>query len=295
MTSNPTPSMSTGLSTGLSLKAQHFDDALAVPGVWFEIHPENYFVAGGQRLKTLDRIREDHELSLHGVGLSLAADVVDADAHLTQLKALVDRFQPRLMSEHLAWSMRGQVYQPDLLPFPRTQAALTRMVQAVDRAQTRLQRQILIENPSHYLRLKGHAYSEIEFLDALARRTGCGLLIDVNNVFVSAANIGGSAEAYIDAIPADLVGEIHVAGHSEDPNLGPDLLIDSHDAAVSPAVWRLAERLLRRIGPRPLLIERDGKVPDFAELWREREAGEAIWRAGAVAKASSREVVHAGR
>ena len=291
MSSNPTPD----LSTGLSLKAQHYDDALAAPGVWFEIHPENYFVAGGQRLKTLDRIRADHELSLHGVGLSLAADAVDTDAHLTQLKTLVDRFQPRLMSEHLAWSMRGQVYQPDLLPFPRTQAALTRMVQAVDRAQTRLQRQILIENPSHYLRLKGHAYSEIEFLDALARRTGCGLLIDVNNVFVSAANIGGSAEAYIDAIPADLVGEIHVAGHSEDPNLGPDLLIDSHDAAMSPAVWRLAERLLRRIGPRPLLIERDGKVPDFAELWREREDGEAIWRAGAVTKASSREVVRASQ
>jgi hypothetical protein len=264
---------------GVSLKPQHYAEALATraPGLWFEVHAENYMAAGGPRLAWLDAIADDGKpLSLHGVGLSLAADEAPDQDHLSALKRLVDRYRPALVSEHLAWSKRQGVYTPDLLPFPRSRSMLDQVSSNVARMQDALGRRVLIENPSLYLPLKGHHFDEAEFLARLADRTGCGLLLDVNNVFVSAHNLGYSAEAYLDAIPAAAVGEIHLAGHSADPELGADLLIDSHDAPVAEPVWRLYERLIRRIGPRPTLIERDGAVPAFDALLGERARAEAM-------------------
>jgi hypothetical protein len=265
--------MATKLTAGLGLKPQHFRAALDcnASGIWFEVHAENYMVQGGPRLAWLDEIRARHPLSLHGVALSLGADAPADPDHLRQLRALVDRLQPALVSEHLAWSRWRGVYVPDLLPVPRTSAALQRIVDNIDAAQTALGRVIAIENPSHYLHLDGHEWDEIEFLEALCKRTGCSLLVDVNNVFVSARNLGFDAAAYLDRLPAASVSEIHLAGHSEDPDLGPALLVDSHDAPVAEDVWNLYARLVERIGPRPSLIERDGKLPDFAELLAERE------------------------
>jgi hypothetical protein len=272
--------MSPRAHAGVSLKPQHYAEALAAhaPGLWFEAHAENYMADGGPRLAWLDAIGDGKPLSLHGVGLSLAADEAPDRGHLAALKRLVDRTRPALVSEHLAWSRRQGVYAPDLLPFPRSRAMLERICANVARMQDALGRQVLIENPSLYLPLKGHDYDEAEFLARLCERAGCGLLLDVNNVFVSAHNLGYSAEAYLDAIPAAAVGEIHLAGHSADPELGADLLIDSHDAAVAEPVWRLYARLIARIGPRPTLIERDGAIPAFADLLAERARAEALLR-----------------
>ncbi|MEW6690120.1 MAG: DUF692 domain-containing protein [Pseudomonadota bacterium] len=268
-------------SAGLSLKPPHFEEALAAPpGLWFEVHPENYMVEGGPRLAWLDAIRGRHPLSLHGVGASLAADAEPDPAHLARFAALAARLEPALVSEHLAWSAWRGAYRPDLLPFPRTQEALLRITANVGRLQDALQRQIAIENPSHYLHLEEHEYDEIDFLEELTRRSGCALLLDVNNVYVSARNLGASAEAYIDAFPAAPITEIHLAGHSTDPALGERLLVDSHDAPVAPAVWRLYERLVARIGARPTLIERDDKLPAFEALLAERAQAEAVLRAG---------------
>jgi uncharacterized protein (UPF0276 family) len=268
------------LSAGLGLKPLHFEQALAAPpGLWFEVHPENYMVEGGPRLAWLETIRERHPLSLHGVGASLAADAEPDAAHLARFAALAARLEPALVSEHLAWSAWRGAYRPDLLPFPRTHEALLRVASNIDRLQEALQRGIAIENPSHYLRIEGHEYDEIDFLEELVRRTGCALLLDVNNVFVSARNLGLSAEAYLDAFPAAPVAEIHLAGHSPDAALGERLLVDSHDAPVAPAVWRLYERLIARIGPRPTLIERDDKLPAFEALLAERARAEAVLNA----------------
>ncbi len=269
------------LSAGLGLKPQHFEQALACSavGLWFEVHPENYMVAGGPRLAWLEAIRSRHGLSLHGVGLSLAADAAPDAAQLARLAALASRFEPALVSEHLAWSVwRGACY-PDLLPFPRSAAALARIVANISRVQDALKRRIAIENPSHYLRIEGHNYDEIDFLREVARRSGCALLLDVNNVYVSARNLGFDAATYVDAFPGDLIAEVHVAGHSTDPALGESLLIDSHNAAVAPEVWSLYRRLIVRIGPRPTLIERDDAIPAFAELLVEREQAEGVLRA----------------
>ncbi len=174
-------------------------------------------------------------------------------------------------SEHLAWSQRGAVYHPDLLPFPRTLEALDRIVANVSRAQEALKRTILIENPSLYLPLNGHELEEVEFLAQLARRTGCGLLVDVNNIYVSANNLGFSAKAYLDAIPAAAIGEIHLAGHAPDETVGASLLIDTHGQSIAEPVWSLYADLLARTGPKPTLIERDDNIPSFAALMAERD------------------------
>ena len=273
--------MTSGLSAGLGLKPRHYEEAFAAPadGLWFEVHPENYMVDGGPRLAWLETIRSRHPLSLHGVGMSLAAAAEPDPDHLRRLAGLVDRVLPALGSEHLAWSSWRGAYRPDLLPFPRTREALQRVVDNVDRVQRALRRQIAIENPSHYLRIDGHEFDEIAFLTELARRSGCRLLLDVNNVFVSARNLGFAPEAYIDAFPAHLIAEVHLAGHSPDPALGEALLIDSHDAPVAPAVWSLYERLIARAGPRPTLIERDDTLPSFAALQLERRRAVAVLRA----------------
>lgn len=265
---------------GLGLKPRHYDAALAcsTAGLWFEVHPENYMVAGGPRLAWLEAIRGKHPVSLHGVALSLAADAEPDAAHLKRLVELARRVEPVLISEHLAWSTWRDAYHPDLLPFPRTTQALVRISDNVSRTQDALQQRIAVENPSHYLRLDGHEWSETEFLQELAHRTGCGLLLDVNNVYVSARNMGYSAEDYLDDFPGRPVMEIHLAGHAPDPNLGEALLVDSHDAPVAAEVWALYERLIRRIGARPTLIERDDNLPEFGALLAERDRAAAILR-----------------
>lgn len=263
-------------TAGLGLKPQHYAEALdaTAQGLWFEVHPENYMAAGGPRLRWLAAIHEQRPLSLHGVGLSLAADADPDEGHLAALKALVDRFQPFVVSEHLAWSTHRGVHHPDLLPFPRTRAALDRIAANIGRAQDALGRAILVENPSLYLPLTGHDFDEVDFLTELTRRTGCGLLVDVNNVFVSASNLGYAAEAYLDALPAEVIGEIHLAGHGLDEG-GSALLIDTHGAPVAEPVWALYRRLVARIGARPTLIERDDDIPAFDVLMAERDRAHA--------------------
>ena len=263
-------------AAGLGFKPQHFDEAVASPAadLWFEVHAENYMVAGGPRLAMLEALRRDRPLSLHGVGMSLAG-AADPDAdHLAALKRLVDRFEPALVSEHLAWSRLDGRCFPDLLPVPRTNEVLARCAANIGRVQDALGRQVLVENPTHYLALRDHSWSETSFLAELARRSGCGLLIDVNNVAVGAHNIRHDAAAWLDEIPAKYVGEIHLAGHSLDAE--GTLLIDSHDEPVSERVWQLYAQLVERIGPRPTLIERDGNVPAFNELMRERSRAQAV-------------------
>ena len=263
-------------AAGVGFKAEHFDEALAAPaaGLWFEVHAENYMVDGGPRLAMLEAVRSERPLSLHGVGLSLAgAAPPDAD-HLAALKRLVDRFEPDLVSEHLAWSRLDGRCFPDLLPVPRTNQALARLADNIGRMQEALGRQILIENPTHYLALQDHQWSETSFLAELARRTGCGLLIDVNNVAVGSHNLAYDPIAWLGAIPAKLVGEVHLAGYSRDDE--GSLLIDSHDQPISDDVWALYTAFIARVGPRPTLIERDGNLPPFAELLSERERAQAV-------------------
>lgn len=270
--------MTTTLSAGLALKPEHYDAALQcrLHGMWFEVHAENYMVAGGPRLRWLDAVRAEHPLSLHGVSLSLAGvEPLDRE-HLRRLAALAGRTQPALVSEHLAWSAWDGRHFPDLLPFPRTGEALRRIASRIDQVQATLATRIAIENPSHYLRIDGHGWDEIDFLKELAARTGCGLLLDVNNVHVSARNLGFDAAGYVDRFPAGHIMEIHLAGHSVDPSLGAALLIDSHDAPVAPEVWALYQRLIERSGARPTLIERDDKLPAFDELVAERNIAAAV-------------------
>lgn len=260
------------LTAGLGLKPQHYAEALhcTAPGLWWEVHPENYFADGGPRLAWLEAIRARHPVALHGVSLSLAADAPPDAAHLARLAALARRVEPALVSEHLAWSAWRGHYLPDLLPFPRTQAALHRIAGNIGRAQDALGRPLAIENPTHYLHIDGHDWAEAEFLAELVRRTGCALLLDVNNVYLSAHNLGFNARQYLDAFPLHAVAEIHLAGHRADPALGDALLIDSHDAPVAPAVWALYQRVIERTGPVPTLIERDGNLPAFGTLLDER-------------------------
>ena len=282
----PLPPGGDGPTAGLGLKARHYEDALAASatGLWFEVHAENYMVTGGPRLAWLEAIRRDRPLSLHGVGLSLAGFAAPDPDHLARLRALVDRYQPFAVSEHLAWSRHETIYHPDLLPFPRTRARLQRIADNVARTQDALGRQVLIENPSLYLDLQGHEMSETDLLGELVAATGCGLLLDVNNVHVTANNMGSDARAYINALPAAAVGEIHMAGHTPDPQQGEALLIDSHDAPVAESVWALYAHALDRIGPRPTLIERDGNLPPFEDLMAERDRAAALMTAPAAVR-----------
>jgi uncharacterized protein (UPF0276 family) len=268
------------LTAGVGLKPEHFDAALACSraGLWFEVHPENYFVCGGPRLRWLQAIRARHPVSLHAVSLSLAAAAAPEPLALRRLADLVERIEPALVSDHLAWSAWRGTYRPDLLPVPRTAEALQRLCDNVGQVQDRLRRRIAVENPTHYLRFEDHAYGESEFLTELARRSGCALLLDVNNAYVSARNLGGDADAaaaFIDAVPAEAIAEVHLAGHRADPLLGAALLVDSHDTAVAAEVWALYDRLITRIGPRPTLVERDANLPPFDSLLAERERAHA--------------------
>lgn len=255
---------------GVGLKLEHAKAILdEQPDLgWLEVHPENYMVPGGPRHATLEAMRDRYPLSLHGVGLSLAGAERPDREHLRALRALVDRYEPGLVSEHVAWSVHDGVYLADLLPVPLNAAGLDQLRANVEEAQEALGRQILIENPSNYLLLPDSEIPEPEFLVAAARRTGCGLLVDVNNICVSAANVGYDAESYIDALPVELIGEIHVAGHAPDEADGR-LLIDNHGTQVAPDVWSLLERLIARCGPKPALIEWDTNIPAWPVLHAE--------------------------
>jgi uncharacterized protein (UPF0276 family) len=271
---------------GIGLKSDHYRAILdrGPQDMWLEVHPENYMVAGGPRLAWLEALRADRALSFHGVGASLGSVGPLCRDHLSKLKTLISRFEPEIISEHVAWAEGGGQYFADLLPMPMRRSSLAVLMAHVDEMQSYLGRRILLENPSTYLRLR-HDQDEPEFLVELARRTGCGLLIDVNNVHVRAVNTGFNAEAWIDAIPLDLIYEIHVAGHAIDERLGPSVLIDTHASPVAAPVWKLLDRLLSRVGPKPVLVERDGNIPPFEELLAERNRAQlAIDRvAGSVA------------
>jgi hypothetical protein len=252
---------------GVGFKTQHAEAILNTqPDLgWLEVHPENYMVPGGPRPALLEAVRDHYPLSLHGVALSLGgAERLDPE-HLVALRVLIDRYEPGLVSEHVAWSVQDGVYFADLLPLPLNAETLDYLCRNIDEAQDFLGRQILIENPANYMTVPGSELPEPEFLVTAARRTGCGLLVDVNNIHVSARNIGLDADAYVDGLPADLIGEIHVAGHAED-QADEGLLIDSHGSEVATDVWRLLERLITRCGPKPLLVEWDTDVPSWPVL-----------------------------
>jgi uncharacterized protein len=258
-------------TAGLGFKLDHLSDVLVAraPGLWLEVHAENYMIDGGPRLAALDAVGADYRISLHGIGLSILSPGSPDPGHLRRFRRLIDRVNPVLISDHLAWQQWHGVHYADFLPFPRTQEALSRAITAIKRTQDALGRRLLIENPSNYVLVEGHEMDEPEFLNQLAHRSGCGLLMDVNNVFISAANLGTSAEDYLAAIDADYVGEIHLAGHSIDP--AGELLIDSHATNISESVWQLYSDFISRIGGRPTLIERDDNIPSFAELMTEAQ------------------------
>jgi uncharacterized protein len=264
---------------GVGLKAEHYSDVLmSRPDIgWFEVHPENYMGAGGPPHHYLERVREHYPLSLHGVGLSIGGAGPLDRTHLTRLKALADRYEPGLFSEHLAWSTHDGAYLADLLPLPYTEETLAHVAAHVEQTQDMLGRPVLIENPSTYVRFANDDMSEIEFLAALVGRTGCGLLLDVNNVHVSSVNHGYDAASYIDAFPIQHVGEIHLAGNTGiEDDLGEPLLIDSHDRAVGGEVWQLYARAVGRSGPIPTLIEWDSDIPQWPALFAEAKRAEAI-------------------
>lgn len=265
---------------GVGLRAPHVAEIIATrPALgWFEVHAENY-MGGGPALAQLDAIRRDYPLSLHGVGLSLGtAEGVDNE-HLRRLRALIERTEPMLVSEHLSWSVSGGVYLNDLLPLPYTEETLEIVARNVAMAQEALRRRLLVENPSSYLRFRHSTIPEPEFLAALAARTGCGLLCDVNNIHVTCANLGGDAADYLDALPAAAIGEIHLAGHASVVRGGKTLLIDDHGAPVAPAVWQLYRRALARFGVVPSLVEWDKTLPALAVLLKEARVAADVARA----------------
>ena len=264
---------------GTSFKHEHLP-AIRTEGKqegFFEVHAENYMGDGGPPHHALTAIRRDHPLSLHGVCMSIGGPQPLDQAHLGRFKALVDRYEPALVSEHLAWSTHDTTYFNDLLPLPYTQATLTRVAAHIDEVQERIGRPILLENPSTYVIFPESTMNETEFIGALVRRTGCGLLLDVNNVFVSATNHGYSALDYLSDFPLEHVGEIHLAGHAEQADDEGDLLlIDSHDGPVADAVWKLFEIVIGQAGPIPTLVEWDSAIPDWPLLKAEAAAAQAI-------------------
>ena len=256
-------------AAGIGYKPQHFSDLQQDPGpvAWIEVHAENYMGDGGRPLAQLAALAERFAISVHGVGLSIGGEgPLDTD-HLARLKKLCDWINPASFSEHLAWSTHGAEFLNDLLPLPYTPRTLEHVAAHIAQVQDTLGRQMLLENPSSYLAFNESTLSETDFLSELTHRTGCRLLLDVNNVFISATNLGMSAEAYIDAYPTDRVGELHVGGHDEDADdHGAPLLIDSHGKPVVDPVWSLLDYTLTQTGPKPVLVEWDTDVPDWPVL-----------------------------
>jgi uncharacterized protein len=263
---------------GVGLKPEHYRDILDhAPEIgWFEIHAENYMGEGGPPHAYLTAVRERYPISLHGVGLSIGgAGPLDKE-HLARLRVLADRYQPGLFSEHLAWSSHDTVYLNDLLPLPYTEDTLQRVCDHIDEVQETLQRQMLLENPSTYVAFAESTMNEVDFLREIVRRAGCGLLLDVNNVFVQATNHGFDARDYLDSFPAEHVGEIHLGGHAEDEDDdGSALLIDDHGREVADPVWTLFGHALARTGPTPTLIEWDNDVPSWQVLFAEAKRADA--------------------
>ena len=259
---------------GAGYKPQHFSDLMASPGLvaWLEIHAENYMGDGGRPHAQLRALQKQFALSVHGVGLSIGGETPLDKDHLQRLRTLMARTSPASFSEHLAWSTHGAEFLNDLLPLPYTNATLDRIAAHIHEVQDTLGRQMLLENPSSYLAFAESTWSETDFLTELVKRTGCGLLLDVNNVFISATNLGYEPKAYIDAFPLSAVGEVHVGGHDEDQDdHGAPLLIDSHGKAVVDPVWHLLEYTLKKAGPRPVLVEWDNDVPDWPTLRAEAD------------------------
>ena len=264
--------------TGVGLRQAHFQAFIETPPdvAWVEVHTENYMGDGGPRQRALELIRRDYPLSCHGVGLSLGSAEGLDDAHLDRIRKVIDRFQPGLVSEHVSWSVSGGVYFNDLLPLPYTEEALATICRNIDHAQTALGRQILVENPSSYIRFAESTMPEWEFMAEIPRRTGCGLLLDVNNIHVSAFNHAFDAEPYLDAIPLDRVQEVHVAGHSIRQIDDETILIDDHGAPVTDAVWELFRQALKRLGPVPTLLEWDTNVPELPVLLDEARKAQRL-------------------
>jgi uncharacterized protein (UPF0276 family) len=265
-------------AAGIGLRFQHHQPVLETrPDVaWLEAHTENY-MGGGPSIRTLEAIRRDYPVSLHGVGLSLgSAEGLDL-AHLERIREVVRRIEPGLVSEHLSWSVAGGTYLPDLLPLPMTDEALDLVCRHVDQTQDWLQRRILVENPSSYLCYAHSTIPEWEFLAEVAHRTGCGILCDVNNIYVSACNHGWDSVAYLDGLPAHAIGEIHLAGHAvKQIEGGQTLLIDDHGSRVAPEVWALYVRALTRFGRVPTLIEWDNNLPSLEVLLAEADQATAL-------------------
>ena len=266
---------STKLGVGIGLRAPHVAEMLATrPAIgWLEVHAENY-MGEGAPLAALERLRADYPLSVHGVGLSLGSAEALDNRHLLRLQRLITRFKPAFVSEHLAWSIAGGIYLNHLLPLPYTEETLEIVAQHVMHTQEVLQCRLLIENPSSYLRFAHSTIPEPEFLEELVRRTGCGLLCDVNNIYVSCCNLGDDPVAYLAALPAPAVGEIHLAGHAVNDADGQAILIDDHGAPVSDAVWALYDHALTHFGPVPTLIEWDTNIPELAVLCAEAHTAE---------------------
>lgn len=263
---------------GIGFKALHYEAILEErPALGFlEVHAENYMGAGGPAHARLARLRADYALSIHGVGLSIGGAGPLDEAHLARVAALCDRYEPESFSEHLAWSTHDGAFLNDLLPLPYTGETLARVCDHVDRVQERLGRRMLLENPSTYLAFEASTYGEADFLAEIARRTGCGLLLDVNNVFVSATNHATSPQAYLDAFPLHAVGELHLGGHAAEEIDGAPFLIDAHGTPVADPVWALFEAVVARAGPLPTLIEWDNDVPDFAVLHAEAARARSV-------------------
>lgn len=264
---------------GTSFKHEHLPAILAddKPTGFFEIHAENYMGAGGPPHRALETIRRDNPVSVHGVCMSIGGPQPLDEAHLERFRSLVERYEPALVSEHLAWSTHETAYFNDLLPLPYAQATLDRVCDHIDEVQETIGGPMLLENPSTYVAFRDSTMGETEFIRAVARRTGCGLLLDINNVFVSATNHGFSALEYLSDFPLSRVGEIHLAGHAEQADDEGDLLlIDSHDGPVADAVWKLFEIVIGKCGPIPTLIEWDSNIPDWPILKAEASAAQAI-------------------
>ncbi|MCP5268249.1 MAG: DUF692 domain-containing protein [Zoogloeaceae bacterium] len=259
-------------AAGLGLKPEHYLDVLETkPALgFFEIHAENYMVPGGPFHHYLGRIRADYALSIHGVGLSIGGESPLDEAHLDRLAALIERYQPESFSEHLAWSSHGGNFYNDLLPAPFNAATLLRVCEHIDRVQSRLGRRMLLENPSTYVEFDASDRDEAAFISEVVARTGCGLLLDVNNAYVSCTNHGRDVHTYLRALPLAAVGEIHLAGFAQETDsLGAPLLIDSHGAPVAAAVWALYDEAQALTGPVATLLERDNDLPAFPVLLAE--------------------------
>ncbi|MGR3621689.1 MNIO family bufferin maturase [Pseudophaeobacter sp.] len=270
----PAPLETLPNAPGVGYKPQHFSEIMADadPVQWLEIHAENYMGDGGRPLAQLRHLAEEFAISVHGVGLSIGGEAPLDKDHLARLKHLVSWLNPASFSEHLAWSTHDGHFYNDLLPLPYTKATLCRVCDHIDQLQETIARPMLLENPSSYLAFAESSWSEPEFLAEISQRTGCGLLLDVNNVFVSATNLDFSPQGYIDAFALEKTGEIHLGGHDEDADdHGHPLLIDSHGRAVVDPVWALLDYTLERSGPKPVLIEWDNDVPDWPTLAAEAE------------------------